>query len=98
MSNEPKTETPKVDVPPTVQTVRPPLEESTVDAPSRAPYIEMAQDDNWQWHWCLWSANGRAMAASITPFPRRNDCQKNVNTVLELMRNPHLTIVATLGE
>jgi uncharacterized protein YegP (UPF0339 family) len=87
--------------PPTVQNVQTPQEVSPAadddNAPKRAAYIEMAQDEAGDWHWCLWSANGRAIAANVQPFKRRNDCQKNVETALELFRDQRLRIVATVG-
>lgn len=85
---------------PTVPNVQTPTEEVDVEdkAPSRAAHIEMAQDDSGEWHWCLWSANGRALCASMQTFPRRHDCQKNVETTLGLMRDKRLKIVATVGQ
>lgn len=81
--------------PPTVQTVQP--EEVTQEPPvSRQPYIELAQDENGDWSWCLWSVNGRPIAVSVMPFKRRNDCQKNLTTALELFRSSTLRTVATI--
>ena len=82
--------------PETVQTDQ--LIEDAVEEPepSRTPYIELAQDETGNWSWCLWSTNGRPMAVSVMPFRRRHDCQKNLNTALELFRAKNLRTVAAI--
>lgn len=71
-------------------------EEEEEELPTRTPYIELAMDEEGEWHWCLWATNGRPMAVSLNPFKRRNDAHKNVNSVIELFRSPKLKIVATV--
>ena len=99
-NNTTKTEATKTSeiAPPTVQTGHLPEHEEITEEPavSRQPYIEMAQDENGDWSWCLWSVNGRPMAVSVMPFKRRNDCQKNLTTALELFRLPNLRTVAAI--
>ena len=65
--------------------------------PKRAPYIEMAEDESGWWHWCLWSANGRAICIGNSSFKRRNDCMQSVENALEILRKPDLRVVATIG-
>lgn len=47
-------------------------------APLRKPFFEVAQDDQGQWHWCLWSSNGRQLAVNANSFPRRSDCTNSI--------------------
>jgi uncharacterized protein YegP (UPF0339 family) len=95
LNNKPKTE--EEAFPSETQTVQTVHEEVSEEPPiSRQPYIELAQDENGDWSWCLWSVNGRPIAVSVMPFKRRHDCQKNLTTALELFRKPNIQIVATI--
>ena len=97
-SEEKKPVEPKESTPPTVQNVQEVNQEHEEQEPepTRSPYIEMAKDENNEWSWCLWAANGRPMAVSATSFKKRHDCNKNVLTTIELFRLPALKIVAAL--
>lgn len=37
------------------------------------PWVEVAQDEEGKWHWCLWSSNGRQLATNIVPYERQKD-------------------------
>jgi len=60
---------------------------------NRVPWFEMAQDAEKQWHWCLWSTNGRAIALNPQGFLRRNDCAANIQAVREAMKRGDSPIV-----
>lgn len=71
--------------------------QETEEKVTRQPYIEIDKDERGEWHWCLFSGNGRPMAANVTPFKRRNDCQKAIETMLEITRQPKLKITASIN-
>jgi uncharacterized protein YegP (UPF0339 family) len=49
----------------------PPLQPGT-----RAPYFEMAQDEEGNWAWILWAPNGRPVAMNTNPFTHKHDAMK----------------------
>lgn len=74
------------------------VEVSSEPPSTRTPYVEIAPDDEGEYHWCLWSGNGRAIACGVTGFKRRNDCQKAANTAIELFRSGKLKISVQVEE
>jgi uncharacterized protein YegP (UPF0339 family) len=56
------------------------------------PLIEMAEDAHGNWHWCLWSANGRALATNADPFTRRNDCEQSITAVKKAISSAAVVI------
>lgn len=89
MTNEP--------TPETVQTgqnpdVKPPETESPTE--TRRPFIEAAKDAAGQWHWVLWSGNGRAMAINATPYQKRHDCTKAITLVKAAMKPDTKVVIA----
>lgn len=51
------------------------------DSGGRQPRFEVEMDDSGQWHWMLFSGNGRPLAVNAVPYPRRNDCTNAINIV-----------------
>lgn len=60
----------------------------------RTAYFEVAMDKQGQWHWCLWTANGRAMALNADGYNERNDCTRAIETLQEIMKQPLQIVVA----
>ncbi len=59
-------------VPQTVQTVQ------AGDPRYGEPWYEVAQDQQENWHWCLWSVNGRPIARSGVAYQRKKDAVEAV--------------------
>ena len=51
----------------TVQTVQ-------VVKEKKDAWIEIAQDSEGRFHWCLWAPNGRPIALSAVIYEREKDC------------------------
>jgi uncharacterized protein YegP (UPF0339 family) len=60
--------------PETVQTVQ-------EKPPSRTPFWEIAKDAQGQWHWVLWSGNGRRIATNDIPIVRKKDAVNAIRAV-----------------
>jgi hypothetical protein len=55
------------------------------------PYVELAQDEDRQWHWCLWGANGRPLAMNAATYDRRNDAMQGAMAATKAMQqNPEI--------
>jgi uncharacterized protein YegP (UPF0339 family) len=59
---------------------------------SRTPFFELAQDHEGEWHWALWSGNGRMMARNAEGYQRRKDCLQAVKNMIALV--PTVTLIA----
>ena len=44
------------------------------DKMDRLPWIEIAEDGEGRFHWCLWAANGRPVCMSAVIYEREKDC------------------------
>lgn len=68
--------------PETVQTVQEPTDETVgpfKEVNSKRGRVELAKDEDGQWHWCLWSSNGNQLAINAIPYPRLNDAKVGFN-------------------
>lgn len=65
-------------------------------ANSRAgkPWVELAKIDG-QWHWCLWSANGRALATSAQGYPDQNTAKQAFRNTSEAHADPSIQMRAS---
>lgn len=54
----------------------------------REPFVELAQDAECKWHWCLWTANGKSVAMNVDGFERQNDAWRSFLAAQELMGRP----------
>lgn len=71
-------------VPETVQTGQ---EEEPVGN-NREPYIELAQDDEGKWNWCLWSGNGRIIAMNGDNYNDKKGAQAAIRVLKDLLSKP----------
>lgn len=97
-NNEPRIEddggeTPPANLPATVQTVQNEPAQAEEKGVKRMPYVELQKDEAGQWHWCLFSGNGRPMCMNPTGFPRRNDAQMSWNNAKKIMEGKVRVIV-----
>ena len=58
-------------------------------------WFEIAMDFKKKWHWCLWSANGRPVAYSATPFARPYEARTAIANILASLHNGVPVIVTT---
>lgn len=59
-----------------------------VQEQKRPPWIEVAQDADGGWHWCLWSGNGRMMAQNAEVYQTKKHA---VSAAKTLCKTAHLT-------
>lgn len=62
---------------------------------ARTAYFEIAADADGQWHWCLWSGNGRLMARNAEEYPRRKDVIQAIKTLVKLVPSVPLILAST---
>lgn len=53
----------------------------------REAYFEVAQDENGDWEWCFWSANGRMLAISPIAYPAQDTATQAIATMKALIRD-----------
>lgn len=44
-------------------------------------YYEIAKDIEGEWHWMLWSGNGKQLAQNVKPYKRRTDVIAAIKSV-----------------
>jgi uncharacterized protein YegP (UPF0339 family) len=49
----------------------------------RRAVFEIAKDKNGQWHWVLWSKNGRPIATNITAAKQRHDVTRTIKNMID---------------
>lgn len=58
----------------------------------RKPSIELAADDGGEWHWILWSANGRPIASNPIGYHSQNDCISAIRGFLKMVKGSELNV------
>lgn len=53
---------------------------TTSEPGAREPFWEIAQEGI-EWHWCLWSGNGRPLARNAEPYGSKKDCIQAIKAI-----------------
>lgn len=62
----------------------------------RLAYFEVAMDDNQQYHWALWSGNGRLMATNPNEkgYKKVNDCTTAIRAIKDMVQPGTRIVIA----
>jgi uncharacterized protein YegP (UPF0339 family) len=57
---------------------------------TRTPWYEVAKDDSGNWHWMLWSGNGRMMATNMIGYPTRKACLQAIRALRDVAQQANV--------
>jgi len=63
---------------------------------AKQPYVEIATDEEGQWHWLLWAGNGQPVALCAFSYATRHECLHSVRLAYEqFLTKPQVVLVHT---